>query len=284
MDTADVVRTLADINGIEVRSLRQIQGGWASWTFEVNDRFIVRFPRTADIATSMTAELQLLPRLAPLVDFAVPQICWSGVHNGWPYFAYETIPGQPLQCSDLDARPALAVEVADALRCLHAVPPPTVADPDRALGDWRAKYGRLHAQTREAVLPLLNDRTAKILEEAWILFESSLVFTPVLVHADLGVEHVLVEDSHFVGIIDWETACLGDPAIDFVGLHIAVGSMWTARILDAYAPNAVVLANRVPAYAWLSSVHAILYGLDEQRTDIVTDGIAGLHRFLSVAP
>jgi aminoglycoside 2''-phosphotransferase len=158
-----------------------------------------------------------------------------------------------------------------------------VADPDRAIGDWRAKYVRLHARTREAVLPLLDNRAAKVLERTWTIFESSLAFTPAVVHADLGGEHLLVEKGHLVGIIDWETACLGDPAIDFVGLRVALGSVWTARILDAYGPNALTLADRVPAYAWLGSVHAILYGLDEQRADIVTDGIAELHRLLAVA-
>jgi aminoglycoside 2''-phosphotransferase len=284
VDTADVLQALADIDGLAVQSVRQIRGGWASWTFVVNDRLIVRFPRTAEIAASIAAELRLLPRLASLVDFAVPQIRWSGVHNGLPYFVYEAIPGRPLQSADLDARLALADDIARSLQSLHSVPPSIVGDPARALGDWRAKYERLHARAHEAVLPLLDSRTAKILEQAWRLFESSLAFTPAVVHADLGVEHLLVEKSHLVGIIDWETACLGDPAIDFAGRHIAVGSIWTARILDAYAPNAGALADRVSAYAWLASVHSILYGLDEQRTDIVTDGIAGLHCLLSVGP
>ncbi len=283
MDTVEVERAVANFDGLDVLAVRPIQGGWASWTFEINGRFIVRFPRTAEIADRTTAELGLLPRLAQLVNFAVPQVRWRGLHNGWSFFVYEAIPGRPLRRSDLETRPELAGELALALRSLHAVALGELAGSDLAGDAWRARYRHLRAQANERALPLLDDRTADALQIAWQYFDANLVFAPVLVHADLGPEHLLIDDGRLSGIIDWETAGPGDPAIDFVGLHLAVGPDWAGAVLDAYEPTDPSLAGRIPDYAWLGSVHAILYGLDERRDDIVTDGIVGLRQRLPTA-
>src|SRR6266566_401550 len=51
--------------------------------------------------------------------------------------------------------------------------------------------------------------------------EAIFAFQPVLIHCDLACEHIFCDPVHGVltGVIDWGNATIGDPALDFVGLH-----------------------------------------------------------------
>ncbi len=98
-------------------------------------------------------------------------------------------------------------------------------------------------------------------------------------HADLGTEHVLVDaaTSRPVGLIDFEDATIGDPAIDFVGCYADLGPAGTAEVIAAYGP---VDMNRVRDYWWLGSLQAILHGVHVEDADITEAGIDGLRASL----
>ena len=136
----DAAGALSTAMGARPRTLRRIEGGWASYTFEVDERFIARFPRNERVARCTQAELDLLPWLGPLVDFAVPDVRWRGHWGGFPFFAYEAIPGRALTARDVDAHPALTDALAFALRQLHGVVP-SVAEGLRGL-DERLRHLR----------------------------------------------------------------------------------------------------------------------------------------------
>lgn len=287
VDLADAAAALTTVMGRRPRTLRRIEGGWASYTFEVDGRFIARFPRNQSVARCTQAELDLLPRIGPLVDFAVPEVRWQGRWAGFPFFAYEAISGRALTARDVDAHPELADALASALRQLHGVDLSVAAtacgfagSPTGPLGDpvdaWRHRYASLRAEAEHRVAPLLDAATVSLLEAAWDVFEPLLSFTPALVHADLGTEHILVSNGRLSGVIDWETACVGDPAIDFVGFHIFLGPDRTRDLLDRYGSADPALGFRAPHYVWIGAVHAVLYGLEADRPEIVGQGVRGL--------
>lgn len=288
VDAREVTEVLQSAMGRPPGAVRPIHGGWASFTFEVDGRFIVRFPRNAEIARCTEAELALLPALADRVSFAVPTVRWQGSRGGFPFFVYEAIPGHPLAAADVDARPALLEDIGAALRELHAVDPQIARDAPGAGGTtgttpgpgpveaWRARYRDLRTLADRHVVPLLDAATASALERAWDDFAEALDFTPALVHADLGVEHLLVTGDRLSGVIDWETAGPGDPAIDFVGIRIALGAGRTEQVLDAYGAADAALRSRIVHYVWLGAVHAVLYGVEERRPEIVAQGCDGL--------
>lgn len=298
---SDATAALERVTGAPPRSVRQIHGGWASFTFEMDERYIARFPRTASVARCTLAELDLLPGLASRVDFSVPAVRWRGTREGLPFFVYESIPGRGLTIQDVDQYPGLVHELAAALWQLHRLDIAIAGSADGPeaaqavlaeaaprgaserstwaqdpFGAWRARYAELRQTADHRVVPLLDGDVAGRIAAAWDEFEASLAFTPALVHADLGLEHVLVDAGRLAGIIDWETACPGDPAVDFVGFHIGLGPDRTGRILDAYGPDNPALRSRIPHYVWIGAVHAVLYGLDEARPEIVRDGLKGL--------
>jgi aminoglycoside 2''-phosphotransferase len=96
LDARDALRGA----GLACTELIPIVGGWASWTFEVDGRWTVRFPRTAEVANGHERE-RLLPELAAHVTFAVPRPEFRGVYRGLPFDAYEKLPGEPLTARDL---------------------------------------------------------------------------------------------------------------------------------------------------------------------------------------
>jgi len=283
-DARRALRSFADLTPNEIRP---IHGGWAYWTFEVDGRLIFRFPRDEGTAEDLGRELRLLPALAPTVSFRVPEPRWVGSWNGHPFWGYRKIEGRPLGAGDPNARAVLLGELASMVAELHSFPTHLACEllgMEGTTRAWKARYEALRDEAAERVVPLLGGRASSRMGKVFAAFlRDPFDFTPVLVHGDLGAEHVLVDsrDRRLIGLIDFETARIGDPAIDFVGFWITLGPERTAAIVGAYStPIDSELVNRVRHYWWMGSLHAVLSGLDEERQDIVEDGLRELHRRL----
>ncbi|MCC3266029.1 phosphotransferase family protein [Arthrobacter gengyunqii] len=61
--------------------------------------------------------------------------------------------------------------------------------------------------------------------EEWVI--------PAVVHGDLGLHNVLWDGTAVSGLVDFDNACLGDPAIDLAPLVGAFGAAAVADIADA---------------------------------------------------
>src|SRR5882757_2812986 len=123
-------------------AVRQIHGGWASFTFLVDGRdggHILRFARTAEVAAAHRREAALLPLLARSVSFAVPVPDFFRDWGGRTCMGYPLIIGRPLTVAD--DWPALA----GVLRELHGFPVDEARDAlgqDGSVAGWRAYYDR----------------------------------------------------------------------------------------------------------------------------------------------
>lgn len=215
--------------------------GWASWTFELDGRFIVRFPRNDDIVVAMQREMQLLPALARHVSFRVPE----PIHTTETWFVYEKIPGRPLRADDdIDGARAMIAE-------LHSFP----VDAARGLlqrSTWAELFAWQWELFSERALPHLPP---DLVEEVTARYDRTPTpETETLVHNDLGLEHVLVDDDGApVGIIDFEDAIVGDPEVDLLPLHADLG---------------LPLTERMCFYRWVGSLHALVYYADEDPAEI----------------
>lgn len=56
--------------------------------------------------------------------------------------------------------------------------------------------------------------------------EESSEYSPVLLHGDLSMQHILIDESGgtLTGIIDWSDAMLGDPCEDIAGVSLSLGA------------------------------------------------------------
>jgi aminoglycoside 2''-phosphotransferase len=238
--------------------VRQIHGGWGSFTFLVDDH-ILRLARTAEVAAAHRREAALLPLLAPNVPFRVPEPDFFGSWgDASTCLGYPVIEGREITEAD-DWRGMAAV-----LRALHAFPADTARDALGVAGtvaEWRGDHQRLWDRVADRLLPVLDDDLRDRLTGAFTAFlAADQDFTPVLVHRDLAPEHILVDDAgRVVGLIDFEDATVGDPAIDFVGLLTLLGPDRTEELLADY--GGPVHRGRLRCYWWLAPVHDLLHGL-----------------------
>lgn len=264
--------------GIAATTVTTMEGGWASWTFDINGEWIVRFARTAEVAESHERELRLLPELARTMSCRIPLPEFDGTWNGIRYLGYRKIIGRPFGRGD-NWRALIAI-----LRELHGFPSDEASKLlriDGTVDEWRRRFATLRVEMDREVLPLLGSQTRRTFVERYDKFlDSTMDFTPVLVHCDLGLEHILVDPDTGspVGLLDFEDATVGDPAIDFVGLLITLGEPGVRDMIAAY--GAPVSWERLKFYWTLGSAHAVLHGVRTNDAFVVQDGLAGLRQRL----
>lgn len=81
-------------------------------------------------------------------------------------------------------------------------------------------------------------------------------------HCDLGVEHIRVDPptARPCGLVDFDWASVGDPALDFVGLLTALGPDAAHRLIGAYGDG--VSWQRLLFYWWLTPCYELVYAGD----------------------
>ncbi|MGH8881274.1 MAG: phosphotransferase family protein, partial [Stackebrandtia sp.] len=274
MDTEELTSLLMT-TGFGGADAVPIRGGWASWTFDVGGEYILRVARNDEIAASHRREVRLLPRLAEVVDFGVPLPLRWGVRRGHRFMVYRKLAGRALKPGDR------LEQVVNMLRQLHSFPVPEAAELlgcGAAARDWQNDYMADWGWIEDKVLPCLDSGLRDDVSRRYTRQLAGLAeISPALVHRDLGTEHILSDANTNIpgAIIDFETATVGDPTIDFIGLLITFGPHVTDRLITAYGGETVSWF-RLRFYWWMGAVHAIRYGVDESDAEIVADGVSGL--------
>jgi aminoglycoside phosphotransferase (APT) family kinase protein len=147
---------------------------------------------------------------------------------------------------------------------LHAV------DPTDAVLLGLAMPGKLDldllaARAAAEVVPLLPWDAVTALRAAFAVLREPIAAQAV-VHADLGLSNILVNDGRVSGVLDWTDAHVGDPAMDLTWFVQCLGVPAARAALAAYQPpdgvDAETLWRRAAAHATVQPVHAVLYGLD----------------------
>jgi aminoglycoside phosphotransferase (APT) family kinase protein len=253
--TTDRRQLIAQALGHRPTTIVEIDVGYDFEVAIVDDDWVFRFPRRAGVEEALEVEVVLLPALAPALPVAVP--AFEHISRDPFFVGYRLIRGEPLVDED-------AAGVRAFLEALHAFDPAglPVEHPD-----WVQAYRNQCAEFERLVFPLFDkDRHA----EAKGLFaetETLEDFKPVLLHADLGPEHLLVRDSRLVGVIDWGDARVGDPALDYAWLLNGPFADWE---VDAN------LRRRARFYHRLAPWYEAHYGLFTGQPAHVERGMAAI--------
>jgi aminoglycoside phosphotransferase (APT) family kinase protein len=271
VEPVEVLRTR--FPALEIHHCRVIEDGWDSLVLEVNEEYVFRFPRRPEVEDWVEREILLLPELAETLPVAVPRFDFVA-RNGLSCVGYRKLVGEPAS-ADLSER--AGEDLGGFLAALHRFP----VERARALGvpcyepaAWREHFAGFCSDLRRRVLPLL---TSAEQERAESLFAevAGLDFEPVLLHSDLGPQHVLVRGGRVLGVIDWSDARVGDPALDFAWcLH---GTSWATA--DAVARSYGLdsrTRDRSLFYRRLGPWYEVTYGLDTDQPRLVESGVAGI--------
>jgi aminoglycoside phosphotransferase (APT) family kinase protein len=275
MNVGNVLR--AHVPGLRIDRIVAIDSGWDSVVYEVDGRWIFRFPRRAEVVERLRVEGALLPELASVLPIAVP-VFEVAVFDDVNFVGYRKLSGVPLRHGTDE--PELGRSLGAFLAALHRFP----LERARKLGvrdgsaeEWFERQRRFLETLEERVVPLLEAGDQVRAQGLFAdLFRSGRAFEPALLHADLGPEHVLHRGRSVTGVIDWSDTRIGDPALDFAWLLHGTGARFSDALLAAYGTGAGKLGDRARFYHRLGPWHEVLYGLDENRPELVASGLDGI--------
>lgn len=179
--------------------------------FRLGDELSVRLPRRAGTHEPGEKERMWLPKLAPLLPFAVPvPVARGRPASGYPYaWAVHTwVAGETMPVAAIDAIQA-AGDLAGLIEALGRVSP-VGAPPGRGIPLAERDAGVRHWLARFDGDP----RVAGEWERA--LAAPPWRGAPVWHHGDLDARNWLIRDGRISGVIDWSEMGVGDPACDLM--------------------------------------------------------------------
>ena len=261
---------------VRVRSVSQLQEGWASFVIEVNGELIFRFPKRPEVEDNLRKEIRLMPKLSEHLSFRVPyfEYIWEGgkEYDGW-FVGYRKIDGVPISgwCTRKAHSARMIRNLARMLTEIHRFP--VKRYPELKLiffgpRQRKDKLKNLYAQVTEKVLPILSAmerrKTIDFFERQLAVAEN-FRFNSTFTHDDLSGPHILCgkAEDEINGVIDWEDGCIGDPAGDFYGILQECGPSFTKKVLEEYdgEPDPGIM-QRVRLYLGVVPFYEVLYGQD----------------------
>lgn len=273
---------------LDACSARLIGEGWDNSVWVVEERWAFRFPRRSIAIPGVQRELDVLPRLAPLLAVPVPEPRFVGQPNDrfpWPFFGALMLPGREPADADVtdDERVELGAALGRLLRTLHSAETLAAVDPDHALPvdfNRRADMPNQVLRARQS-LPELSlpepGRVAAILAEAELLPPSR---SKMLVHGDLHIRHVLVDSGSIAGVIDWGDVCVGDPSIDLQVAWSLLSADARSQFFEEYGPIDEERALRARVLAIRLCAMLALYARSVGYANLERESLSGIERAL----
>lgn len=199
-------------------------------------RWVLRIPRRPEVASKLDTERCTLDFLAPRLSVAVPrwQVCSPQL------IAYRRLPGEPGLTLDDEGQPvwhydpqsvAFATALGELIAALHALDPDEAARAGVPVAPQAQARDRLRAEL-EVVCAAFE--VAPALEASWRAWIDDDVLWPepiALTHGELYAAHVLIDGAQrILGVLDWTTAVVGDPAVDFTYQHMMGPAAFDATV------------------------------------------------------
>jgi aminoglycoside phosphotransferase (APT) family kinase protein len=110
---------------LTLSSLQRLAEGWDNVVWLADEEWVFRFPRRAIGVAALERELDVLPRLAPLLSLPIPVPVFHGRATElypWPFYGAAYLPGTEAGDAVLteQARIGLAADLGAFLRELHS--------------------------------------------------------------------------------------------------------------------------------------------------------------------
>lgn len=227
---------------------------------------VAAIPRRDAPASTFDAverEIDLLKLLAARpTRFRTPVWTHAAEIDHKPIFVREFIPGVPLDRFSKGRSEFPVWEIIGALAAeIHGLPPLEFASAVHDHGTQRA-----HVESLLTELCDMDDEPVATDAVAWIRDHLPPEAPAVLVHGDLLGQNILFHPDRPPALIDWEYACLGDPAYDLAIVTRGLRKPFKrgnglSLLLDAY--NAEAPTELTPARIHVHEILIVLSWLRE---------------------
>jgi len=229
--------------------------------------WILRVPRRPDVSAKLTEERRILDFIGPRLSVAVPnwEVCSDEL------VAYRRLPGEPGLTLDASGQPVwhfdpsspdfatalgrlvAELQAIDIEAASEAGVPVVSASEVRAR--WRADLANVSAEFE--IAPPLRKRW-----EAWLGNDALWPERTAFTHGELYAAHVLIDGpARILGVLDWTTAKVGDPAVDFSYQHMMGPAAFEATVAAFIEAGGVPLPHLGERCAELVAASPVVYGI-----------------------
>lgn len=249
LSVTKVARIVEENAGFRVKTVRKLGEGLDYQTFLVDGTWVFRFPKQYTNEHDPYADRKLFQHLNLSTSVPTMDFIWL---RPWGYpesvSGYKYVPGTSLEhiCAQEIDQVSLAHQIARVLSELHSVNDDSFSsstDQEVTLRTW---IENLWDSFDSWNLHTLSDARRVSIESYLGQYRFDLPdSTNVLIHGDLGADHILVDEHHNLsGIIDWSNHTYGNRYRDFVGLWRWGGDEFCTEVFTNYQcqPNGSELA------------------------------------------
>jgi aminoglycoside phosphotransferase (APT) family kinase protein len=214
--------------------------------WRLGSELVIRLPRIHWARRQVGLEAEWLPRLAPHLPVDVPQPVHVGQpseHYPYAWSVHRWVHGAAAEREPLGEPVRFATDLAGFVRALRRIPTEG-APPARGRARPLEAYDDATRRVIHAAAHLIDAAAAvRIWDEA--LAAAPHPGPPVWVHGDLE-GNCLVSRGRLCGVVDWGSACAGDPAVD---VQVVWSPLFTERSRHAFlelldVDHATVLRSR----------------------------------------
>lgn len=183
--------------------------------WRLGDELVVRLPRIGWAVGQVAKEAAWLPVLAGHLSVAVPAVEAVGAPSDrypFPWAVHRWLPGRGADHAPLPDPEGFAEELAGVVRELWSVPPDG-APPAHNRARHVAEYDDAARRAIAGAAELVDAHAALDLWEGALAADPH-GGPPRWVHGDLEGNCLVDATGRLCGLVDWGSACAGDPAVD----------------------------------------------------------------------
>lgn len=211
----NLVRAICQKEGLNAGEIRLLSGGQVNQVFLVDQMYVIRIGGRQDAEKRLRLETQLLQHLEGKIT--VSKVCAFGLLDGYVYQIQQFIPGKMLYLVwaglQPDEQEAIVAGLAANLKVIHSLGAPYFGDPRQEAQQFSTWADFLTDKFRRTLeeINALNIRMAPgFIELAVEYFEKHRHTLqgglPTVVHSDLTLVNMLVNNGQLAALLDFEYA------------------------------------------------------------------------------
>lgn len=249
---------------------------------------LLKSPKTAVAATDLGTEVRALRVLKNValpfsVSALLGQTSPKAIRQA---LAFEYVPGSPIDLSRVRLEDPLINSIGQALARIHSIPSSLVSD--AGLPEYQPAQ-RVRERVAEFDRAMDTGKIHRDLLERWqtaLLDVNLFRYQPVVVHGGLRSDVLLAEGTDIVGVTEWRSLCVDDPASDLAFIYGEAQPEIAAAITLAYEGSIRAdrnLKQRANLYFELSLATYLLQVMalgDEEGIEEATLMLTQLHQDL----
>jgi aminoglycoside 2''-phosphotransferase len=273
-----------------IDNIIKIGEGMDSTAYLVNDAYIFRFPKRAEVRVNLQKEIFVLPKIKSSLQVLLPD--FQFIARDTSFVGYPKIDGRFLESTVYAAlnsqkQKAFQQDIARFLNTVHAFNLAELAESGLETLDFKAMYQYEFEEIQQLVFPILTDKEKDAvteLFEAYLNDKNNFNYTPVLLHNDLSNDHILIDNQTdtLKGIIDFGDVAIGDPDYDLMYLAGDYGGDFLTDLLHYYPHSDVDrLKNKIKFFQFAQLFQDIVSAIEDNKKRAIKNSYLSVKNWLN---